>query len=76
MKNSKEAQKTQYPSIGGGGGGGIGAAVDDDDERLRQKKIKRIDEMKKLRGTEPTFDEKGIKSKWDSPTGDDYDTKR
>lgn len=62
-KNAKEAQKTHQ-------------SVDDDDERLRQKKNKRIDEMKKLRGTDPAFDEKGIKSKWDSPTGDDYDTKR
>lgn len=63
-KNAKEAQqKTHY-------------SIDDDDERQRQKKNKRIDEMKKLRGTDPAFDEKGIKSKWDSPTGDDYDTKR
>lgn len=62
-KTAKDAQKTQY-------------AVDDDDERQRQKKNKRIEEMKKLRGADSAFDEKGVKSKWDSPTGDDFDAKR
>lgn len=73
--DAKEAPKGHYPVAGGNGN------KDDDDgsadERHRLKRNKRIDEMKKLRGSDATFEEKtGIKSKWDSPKADDFDTKR
>lgn len=60
VKIIKESQKIHHVSSG-------------DEDQQRYRKNKRVDEMKKLRG--PAFEDKEIKSKWDSPT-DDYERKR
>lgn len=59
VKVSKESQKIHYVSSG-------------EDER-HHRGTKRVDEGKKPRGS--LFEEKEIKSKWDSPT-EDYERKR
>lgn len=63
--STKDTQKVLYISSDENANGG----------KLASKKLKRIDDLKKLRGTQLETGDREFKSKWDSPS-DEYEKKR